>query len=346
MASPRSRRWSARDIISLEVGRQRPIDERALPDGHRLRGKLTAPVPRPWRLAVRLVLVVGIIGLSVEVGRRTRAEAHRLLTNPMATRRLPTQRPIDFGMVYEELTARTSDGLSLAGWFVRPANGSLILLQHGYKADRGEMLNEAAMLHRHGYGVLIMSLRAHDLSDGELITFGKHEIQDLDTWYRLAATLDGVDPGRVGLLGNSLGASLAIEFAARQPGIRAVVANSAFSSLTDTVETSLRFFTGLPPFPFAPLITFWAEREAGFQREDVDATRWIGRISPRPVLLMQGGKDVVISVESGERLYRAARAPRELWFEPDVSHAKFDTALPEEYERRVVALFDKYVRNP
>ena len=296
-----------------------------------------------FRRIALILLLVAIVGTTAEIGRRTRAEAHRLLTNPIASRRLPEKRPIDYGMVFDEVTARTPDGLALAGWFVPPSNGALVLYVHGYKSMRGEMLNEAAMLHRHGYGALITSTRAHDMSDGELITFGRQEMQDLAAWFALAATLEGVDPNRIGIVGNSLGGTLSIEFAAREPRIRAVAANSAFSSLSDTVETSLRFFSGLPPFPFAPLITFWAEREAGFDHRDVDATRWIGRLSPRPVLLMQGGKDVVISVQSGQRLYDAAGFPKELWFDPDVSHARFDTARADEYERRVVALFDKYL---
>lgn len=300
---------------------------------------------RRWFTIAVVLLLIAAGAAAFELGRRTKAEAHRLLTNPMATRRLPSERPINYGMVYDEVTAKTSDGLALAGWYVRPQNGALILLQHGYKASRGEMLNEAAMLHRHGYGVLITSLRAHDMSDGALISFGKNEMKDFEAWYALARGLDGVDPSRIGIIGNSLGGTLAIEFAAMQPGIKAVVANSAFSSLSDTVETSVKYFTGLPPFPFAPLITFWAEREAGFRSEDIDATKWIDRLSPRPVLLMQGGKDVVISVTSGQRLYDAARDPRELWFDPDVTHARFDTERPAEYERRVAAIFDRYLLN-
>ena len=298
---------------------------------------------RRWLRVSSVVVLIFAGAATFEIGRRTKAEAHRLLTNPMATRRLPSERPIDYGMVYDEVTAKTSDGLSLAGWFVPPQNGALVLLLHGYKSARGEMLNEAGMLHRHGYGVLITSLRTHDMSDGEIISFGKHEMKDLEAWYAVAHSLQGVASGRIGILGNSLGGTLAIEFAAMEPGVKAVVANSAFSSLSDTVETSIRFFTGLPPFPFAPLITFWAEREAGFWHKDVDATKWIGRISPRPVLLMQGGKDIVISVGSGQRLYDAAGAPKELWFEPDVSHARFDTERAREYERRVVSLFDRYL---
>jgi fermentation-respiration switch protein FrsA (DUF1100 family) len=293
-----------------------------------------------WRSLTLIVVLLLVLAASVEVGRRTKAEAHRLLTNPMGVRKLPTQRPIDFGMVYDEMTATTPDGLKLAGWFVPSSNGALVLLLHGYKSERGEMLNEAAMLHRHGYGVLIMSTRAHDMSDGELITFGKNEMKDLDAWYQLARTRDGVEPDKIGILGNSLGGTLAIEFAAMTPGIKAVVTNSAFSSLPDTIETSLKFYSGLP---FAPLITFWAEREADITIAEVDAKRWIGQISPRPVMLMQGGKDVVISTSSGQRLYDAAREPRTLWFDPNVPHAKFDTALGAEYERRVVELFDRYL---
>ena len=300
---------------------------------------------RRWVTITLVTLLILSGAAAFELGRRTRAEAHRLLTNPMETRRLPNRRPIDFGMVYDEVTAKTSDGLSLAGWFVPSKNRALILLQHGYKADRGEMLNEAAMLHRHGYGLLITSLRTHDMSDGEIISFGRNEIKDLEAWFALARTLDGVDASRIGMVGNSLGGTLGIEFAAKETGVKVLVANSAFSSLADTVETSVRFFTGLPPFPFAPLITFWAEREAGFRQQDVDATRWIGRISPRPILLMQGGKDVVISVASGQRLYDAAAMPKELWFDPDVGHTRFDTARPEDYERRVVSLFDRHLLN-
>jgi|RhiMethySRZTD1v2_1073278.scaffolds.fasta_scaffold55489_3 fermentation-respiration switch protein FrsA (DUF1100 family) len=299
---------------------------------------------RRWLKWLGAVATLLLLAAVVAVLVRTKAEAHRLLTNPMPTRHLPGRTPIDEGLVYDEATAHTSDGLALAGWFVPGTNGALVLLQHGYKADRGEMLNEAAMLHRHGYNLLITSTRAHDMSDGDLITFGVNEMKDLEAWYEYGRSREGVDSSRIGAVGNSMGGSLVIQYAAQNQNIRAVVAQSAFSSLNDTVETSVRFFTGLPPFPFAPLITFWAEREAGFDAGDIDAKKWIGKLSPRPVFLMQGGADVVISTSSGQKLYDAAREPRELWFDPAIGHARFDTARPEEYERRVSQFFDRYLK--
>jgi fermentation-respiration switch protein FrsA (DUF1100 family) len=111
------------------------------------------------------------------------------------------------------------------------------------------------------------------------------------------------------------------------------------------VATSVQHFTGLPEFPFVPLITFWAENETGFKKEDIDATKWIADISPRPVFLMQGGADTVISADSGQRLYDAAGEPKELWFDPALGHVEFDTKRAAEYEARVVAFFDKYLLN-
>jgi fermentation-respiration switch protein FrsA (DUF1100 family) len=273
----------------------------------------------------------------------TRNEAHNLITAPMETRNLPEKTPADHGLPFEDVTVTSSDGLELAGWFIPSGNGAVIMMQHGYKSDREEMLNEAEMMHRHGYGILLTTVRAHDHSQGETITFGMDEVKDMDAWYRYLLTRDDIDPEGIGILGNSYGGMLAIQYASVNEEIKAVVADCAFSSLNDTVSTSVTYFTDLPAFPFAPLIVFWAERETGFKTEDIDATKWIAQISPRPVFLMQGGADVVISVDSGQRLYDAAGEPKELWFEPDLGHVDFASDMPEEYERRVAQFFDTYL---
>lgn len=273
----------------------------------------------------------------------TRNEAQKLITAPMATRNLPDETPATYDLPYEDVTVTTADGLELAGWFVPSRNGAVIIMQHGYKSTRRELLNEAAMMYRHGYGMLVTSIRGHDYSEGELITFGMNEVNDMEAWYQYLLTRNDINPDRIGILGNSYGGMLAIQFAAQNENIKAVVANCAFSSLNDTVSTSVTYFTDLPAFPFAPLIVFWAERETGFKTEDVDATKWIAQISPRPVFLMQGGADVVISADSGQRLYDAAGEPRELWYDPALGHVEFDKERAAEYEERVAAFFDMYL---
>ena len=285
------------------------------------------------------VLVILFVGLMVV----SRSQAIDLVTNPIGEREAIDQTPADFGLVYEDVSVTTPDGLKLVGWYIPSQNGAAIMAQHGYKSDRIGLLEEAAMLHKHGYGVLLTSVRAHDLSEGELISFGFHEMQDLEAWYQFLLTRDEVDPDRIGVLGDSMGGSLVIQYAAQNGEIQATVAHSAFSSLDDTVATSIEYFTELPAFPFAPAIVFWAEQEVGFNSSEVSAKSWISKLSPRPVLLLQGGADIAISVESGQLLYDAAGEPKELWFEPELGHTEFDTGLPEQYEARVVGFFDRYL---
>jgi fermentation-respiration switch protein FrsA (DUF1100 family) len=287
-------------------------------------------------VSLLLLAFVGILNV-------TKSEAHKLITAPQATRNLPEETPAKYNLPFEDVTVTSPDGLKLVGWFVPSQNGAVIIMQHGYKSTRKELLNEAEMMYRHGYGILLTTIRAHDYSEGESITFGMNEVNDMEAWYQYLLTRDDIDPNKIGMLGNSYGGMLAIQYASQNENIKAVVADCAFSSLNDTVETSVTYFTDLPAFPFAPLIVFWAERETGFKAEDVDATQWIAQISPRPVFLMQGGADIVISADSGQRLYDAAGEPKELWYDPELGHVEFDKERAAEFEQRVAEFFDTYL---
>jgi len=290
-------------------------------------------------IVVAALVVMGVVALFVAM----RPQGIAAVTNPMEQRGQATELPSDYGLPYEEVTVTTADGLKLVGWFVPSENGAVVIAQHGYHGNRGNMLYDAAMLHSHGYGVLMSTFRAHDKSEGEIITFGEKEVQDLEAWYQYLLTRDDVDPARIGILGESMGGLVSIRYAAGNPNIRAVALHSALASMEDSIAKGVTKFTGLPPFPFAPMIVFWAERTAGIRVKDIDSTKWIGQISPRPVLIMQGGADDHISIDSGQKLYDAAGEPKELWFEPAAGHHGLNEVAPEEYERRVVGFFDQYL---
>ena len=290
-------------------------------------------------ISLAVVLVVGFMALALIAD----DQAARLIHHPLEKRDPIDESPHDYGVDFESLTLTSADGLRLAAWYVPSKNGAAIIVQHGYKSDREEMLDEAAMLAKHGYGILLVDLRAHGLSEGDLITFGRLETQDVDAAYQYLLTRSDVDPERIGALGNSMGAVTVLLYAAQNPAIKAVVSDSAFSSLQDEVAQGVQRVTGLPAFPFAPMIQFFAERQAGFSASEVAAVEHIDEISPRPVLILQGGADSLIPADSGQNLYDAAGEPRELWFDPQLDHVQFSTKRAEEYEARVVAFFDRHL---
>jgi dienelactone hydrolase len=191
--------------------------------------------------------------------------------------------------------------------------------------------------------VLLLALRAHDYSEGTQISFGHLEVEDLDAWYKFISVQPNVDPHRIGMLGTSMGGAIAIQYAANHPTIRILVADCAFSSMDDTIETSVKHFTGLPPFPFASLIGFWIRDLTGLTKEEADSKKAIAKIAPRAVFLMQGGADTIISADSGQKLYDAAGQPKFLWYDPALGHAKFFDERRDEYEKRVIGFVDTYL---
>jgi fermentation-respiration switch protein FrsA (DUF1100 family) len=70
----------------------------------------------------------------------------------------------------------------------------------------------------------------------------------------------------------------------------------------------------------------------------------IGRIAPRPVLIIRAGRDVWVPAYNADLLYARSGEPKELWDAPAAAHAEVQRDYPEEYERRVVGFFDRYLR--
>ena len=107
--------------------------------------------------------------------------------------------------------------------------------------------------------------------------------------YQYLLTRSDIDPDRIGILGESMGGMVSVIYTAQNTNIHALALHSAFSSIDAAAAKAVEHYTGLPPFPFAPLIVWWGEQIAGFDLSEIDATKWIGQISPRPVFIMMGG---------------------------------------------------------
>lgn len=257
---------------------------------------------------------------------------------------VPTTTPDDFDLtVWEDVTFQSSDGLELHGYFVPgspEADGATVILVHGFGGNRTWLLPQAALLHDHGYNAFTIELRHHGTSEGTKSTLGLDEVNDVRGAIDYLLTRSDVNPDRIAITGESLGAATSIRAGALFPELRAVVAQAPFSSLEDNVNEGVRQITGLPPFPFAPLVLWRAEVKAGYSASAMRPVDEIGLISPRPVLLMHGTEDRLLHFSNSERLLAAAGEPKRLVLFEGAQHAGLLAADPVLFEREFFGFLD------
>jgi fermentation-respiration switch protein FrsA (DUF1100 family) len=252
-----------------------------------------------------------------------------------------TSTPAEGGLSYESVTFTSADGLRLAGWYIPSHNRATVILCHGLGDNRVGLLPQVALLAEHGYGSLLFDLRAHGESEGEMVTYGYAETDNVLAAVDYLLSRPDVDPERIGILGESLGAATALRAAARSTYLKAVVAESAFTSLEDEVASSFTVFSGLPAFPFAPLTVAFAQWQTGLRISEVRPIADIPSIAPRPVFIIHGTDDELIPAEQGLGLYEAAGEPKALWMVDGLGHGSALEISPDEYEKRVIGFFDK-----
>lgn len=306
------------------------------------------PPPRPrrrrsrrWRVALALLALVLVLAVAILGGVGWVGSERAIHQGPKSyawqVADYPNLRP-------ERVTLTGSGGITIAGTFFPGRSRATIVVSHGYGNSQDEVLPLAAFLQGGGYSVFTYDMRSRGGSGGDAITLGALEQHDLVAVVDYLATRPDVDPARIGALGVSLGGAVSIMAAARDPRIRAVVDNCGFSDIAAATDTAFEHFIGLPAFPFSPISVRISEWRLGRSVSEARPIDVVGRIAPRPLLIIHGLADQQVPPDHSRRLFVAAAAPKELWLVPGAGHGLNTWQIaPEEYERRVLAFFRAYL---
>lgn len=200
--------------------------------------------------------------------------------------------PRDAGLAYEDVSLKTSDGLTLGAWYLPPpaADSPVLLHCHGNGGNISHRLDLLRILHEAGAGVLIFDYRGYGRSEGSPDEQGTY--RDARAAWDYLTNVKGLPPSRIVVHGQSLGGAVAAHLAGEvKPA--GLILESAFTGLADR---------GAEIYWFLPVRLM--------ARYQYPTRAALASVSC-PVLILHSRSDEIIPFHHGRRLFEAAGEPKQ-----------------------------------
>jgi fermentation-respiration switch protein FrsA (DUF1100 family) len=256
---------------------------------------------------------------------------------------LQIETPAHYHLRFEEVVFDSRDGTRLYGWFV-PAIGSpvgTVIHFHGSYGNQTYSFKQVRWLPAKGFNVFTFDYRGYGRSEGTPSKRGVYEDSVAAIEYLLKKS--GSNHDNVFVFGQSLGGANAIAAVAGKdfPQIRAIVVEGAFydyrSQAQDMMMAATREKIGNVPCLSLQIwpISFLTVTNSYSPGE------YIHRVSPIPVMLIHCLQDSVVSYQHSERLYDAAKEPKQLWLINGCNHIEAFTVAQSDsgYRQKLVQFF-------
>lgn len=229
------------------------------------------------------------------------AKARVLLLGVNVPRPYSSRPPSDLAPDCRALAIAGADEVSLAAWYCdRGANTPLVILFHGYSAEKASLLQEAQTFLELGTSILLVDFRGSGGSSESYTTMGVREADDVNTAVQYADA--HFSHSGLILFGQSMGAA-AILRAVHERGVRpdAIILEAVFDTMLNTVRNRFSAM-GVPSFPSAELLVFWGGRQwdyNAFAHRPVDYARSV----ECPALVLHRTGDPRAELDEARRVF-------------------------------------------
>ena len=234
----------------------------------------------------------------------------------------------------------SKSGSQLFGWFLEAKQGKGgVLLLHGVKSNRLQMLNRAKFLQKAGYDVLLFDFQAHGESEGEQITFGHLEALDAESAFDYLQ--DRLCNPSVGVIGVSLGGASALLGKVKLKA-KVLILESVYPSIEEAIDDRLKIYFGSLGSYFSPLLTLQLKPRLGIGVDDLKPIEQLAKVKGA-VMIVAGSADKHTTLAESKRMFEEAHEPKELWLVEGKGHIDFSKAVSKEYEERVLDFLGEWM---
>ena len=204
---------------------------------------------------------------------------------------------------YEDLWTTSKDGLKLHAYFYKyEGSNDYVIMFNGYRGTpRRDFSGGAYEAMKLGKNVILCDQRAHGLSEGHSITFGRKEQYDVLTWINFVQEKWGKSV-KITIVGISMGGATVLLASDKIAPEVKVIADCPYSREKDVIKYSMKKL-GFPPFIFWPLGYLTALIFCHASLCD-DAVKNVSR-SKSKILIIHGTGDHIVPHEMSERVYLA-----------------------------------------
>lgn len=246
--------------------------------------------------------------------------------------------PDDYGLKYETILMRTSDGFTLKGWFIPGKFKKAVILVHGFEANKIKMLRYCQFLSDAGFGILLFDLRYFGESQGKFCSMGFYEKNDIKAAVKFLKEDKGIND--IGILAESMGAAAAALCLKDEKLAKCVVMDSPFSNLKELLVYRGEKDKGLSRW-LVELIVFITEKRLHYSMNWLSFEDEIKKINT-PIFVICGQKDQKVPFEQCERMYNNANNSNVFW-KVDCGHTEGIKVYPQEYQYKVLGFFRRYL---
>lgn len=261
----------------------------------------------------------------------------------------------------EDVAFKTADGLTLRGCYFKAsgARRGVILFGVEFGSNRWSCVQYCQHLINAGYDVFAFELRNQGDSDAlpgydPLQWVTDYEVEDARAALRYLKARPDADPRGVGFFGISKGAGAGLLAAVGDPYVRCCITDGMFATLPVMVPYMRNWFRiynsdyalqGLLPPWYYGLVALAGLRQVEKQRRCrfPYLEKQIGKLTPRPLLMIHGGGDTYIKPEMAQALFEKAQQPKEFWLVANAKHNQALHLVADEYSRRVREFFDTHL---